>query len=148
MSWEDFANGSSIVREHPSDYDALTVDTNSYRGLIIWQRAFNLAVDTCKFASEFPKFEQFGLASQLRRAAVSVPSNIAEGWGRNTPAERSRFVDIALGSACEVGTLLLVARELEYGLEAERNRLIRECDEVGRMLNAMRNRARKNSTKK
>jgi len=94
-----------------------------------------LAIYQC--TSKFPDAEKFGLTNQLRRAAVSVASNIAEGYGRATTGEYVQFLGHARGSNCEVETQLIIAKGLSFGSEAERNRAAVLCDEVGRMLRAV-----------
>lgn len=109
----------------------------SYRDLIVWQRAIQLSVAIYKLTEEFPQSEKYGLTNQLRRAAVSVPSNIAEGHGRMTTGEFKQFLGHARGSNCEVQTQLVIARELLY-CDAE---ALTKCEglsnEVGKMLNAV-----------
>ena len=85
-----------------------------YRKLEIWQLGRRVAVNCYKSTAEFPKSEQFGLVSQIRRAAVSIPANIAEGAGRDSEAEMLRFVRVALGSLNEVETLLLIGSDLDF----------------------------------
>ena len=86
----------------------------SYRDLIAWQRAKSLALDVYLFTRKFPKDEIYGLTSQMRRAAVSVPSNIAEGKGRYSKKEFLQFLYLARGSLLELETQLLIAHDLEY----------------------------------
>jgi four helix bundle protein len=90
-----------------------------------------------KCTSSFPDAEKFGLTNQLRRAAVSVASNIAEGYGRATTGEYLQFLGHARGSNCEVETQLIIAKGLGFGSEAERNCAAGLCDEVGRMLRSV-----------
>jgi four helix bundle protein len=85
-----------------------------YRGLFAWQRGMDLVEAVYQLTDHWPRTEQFGLIDQLRRAAVSVPSNIAEGQGRNSPADFARFLAIAHGSLREVETQLLIAERLGY----------------------------------
>jgi len=106
----------------------------SYRDLIIWQKAYTLALETYRATSRFPSREVFGLTSQLRRATVSIPLNIAEGHCRHSRLEYLQFLSVARGSAAEVSTLLSLARDLSY-LEAEAaERLTGLADSVGMML--------------
>jgi four helix bundle protein len=86
----------------------------SFRDLKVWQHAMKLAVECAKVAKRFPDEEQAALAEQLRRAAHSVPLNIAEGASRKGPREFRRFLDTARGSLCEVQTALEIARSMEY----------------------------------
>ncbi|AFY50984.1 S23 ribosomal protein [Nostoc sp. PCC 7524] len=84
----------------------------SYRKQFIWQRGIALAVQCYKLTDNFPKSELYGLTSQIRRSCVSVPSNIAEGYGRKTKAEYIQFLHIALGSLRELDTQLIIAKEV------------------------------------
>ena len=110
---------------------------SAFRDLLVWQRAIDLTTEIYRLTEEFPKSELYGLSSQVRRAAVSVPSNIAEGSGRGTKREFRQFLLMARGSLCEVHTQLIIAGNLGF---AERGRL--QCtesiaNEVGRMLNRL-----------
>jgi four helix bundle protein len=87
----------------------------SFKELVVWQRAMQLTIVIYRLTRDFPREEQFGLTSQIRRAAVSVPSNIAEGQGRINPGEFRQFLGMARGSNCEVETQLEIARSLEFG---------------------------------
>lgn len=86
----------------------------NFRQLQIWQESYDFTLILYKATSSFPKEELYCLTSQLRRAAISIPSNIAEGAGRNTDPDFKRFLDIAMGSANEVETQLLLAHDLRY----------------------------------
>lgn len=86
----------------------------SYRDLVVWQNAIKLAKAVYQLTQKFPKQETYALADQIRRAAVSVPSNIAEGQARKAPADFKRFLHIALGSLAEVDTQLILAQEFGY----------------------------------
>jgi four helix bundle protein len=90
----------------------------SYRELLVWQKAKALAVDVFRTTEAFPRSQLYGLTSQLRRAAVSIPSNIAEGQGRLTPGEFLHFLGQARGSLLELDTQLAIGHDLQY-LEAE-----------------------------
>lgn len=105
----------------------------SYRDLKIWQRAIELSVAVYKLTGQFPSEELFGLTSQLRRAAVSVASNIAEGYGRATKGEFRQFVGIARGSILEVQTQLVIAKELGYGRSPEMTTTENLAEETGKM---------------
>lgn len=87
---------------------------NSYQELIVWQKAMDLAEEIYRLSKNFPKEEIYGLTSQIRRAAVSVPSNIAEGQARQGTAEFLNFLSIARGSLAEVDTQLLLAQRFQY----------------------------------
>ena len=109
----------------------------SFRELIVWQRAMDLVVEVYSLTKLLPKDEVYGLSSQMRRAAVSVPSNIAEGNSRNTTKEYVRFLNIALGSNAEVETQLEICLKLKY---VEANQIYKAselCTEVGKMLNSI-----------
>lgn len=90
------------------------VAARNYRDLIVWQNAIKLAKEIYKLTEKFPKHETYALADQIRRAVVSVPSNIAEGQARKAPADFRRFLHIALGSLAEVDTQLVLAQEFDY----------------------------------
>lgn len=86
----------------------------SYQDLTVWQRAMQLARETYQVTQTFPNDERFGLTSQMRRAAVSIPSNIAEGWGRQTTNQYIQFLQVAQGSAAELETQLILAVDLGF----------------------------------
>jgi four helix bundle protein len=86
----------------------------THKDLIVWNKSMELVIATYKLSSKFPEEEKFGLISQMRRAAVSVPSNIAEGAARNSTKEYIRFLYIALGSLSELEIQLLISNRLEY----------------------------------
>ncbi|MBL8099913.1 MAG: four helix bundle protein [Anaerolineales bacterium] len=90
------------------------VSARNYRELIVWQDAIKIAKQVYELTGKFPKQETYALADQLRRAAVSVPSNIAEGQARKSPGDFKRFLHIALGSLAEVDTQLVLAQEFGY----------------------------------
>jgi len=94
--------------------DNSKVPAKNYRELIVWQDGIKLAKVVYKLAEKFPKHETYALADQIRRAVVSVPSNIAEGQARKAPGDFRRFLHIALGSLAEVDTQLVLAQELIY----------------------------------
>ena len=111
-------------------------ELRSFRDLESWQRAMELAVACYRFAQRLPRHEQFGLASQLRRAAVSVPSNIAEGYGRRARGDYLRALSIARGSLMEVETQLSLAHLLEYGNAQEWEPVMILAQRTGALLNA------------
>ena len=106
----------------------------SFRDLKVWQHAMKLAVECAKAAKRFPEEEQAALAEQLRRAAHSVPLNIAEGASRKGPREFRRFLDTARGSLCEVQTALEIARSMEYLSDAEFQRVDAIATETAKTL--------------
>ncbi len=105
-----------------------------YRNLKVWERAHRLALEVYGATRTFPKHEMFGLTSQMRRAAASVPANIAEGCGRNGDAELARFLTIARGSASELDYLLLLAQDLGYLKPPHYEYLAAEVHGISRML--------------
>ena len=110
---------------------------HSFRDLIVWQRAMQLTVSIYRLTQGFPREEMYGLTSQIRRSAVSVPSNIAEGHGRLNTGEYRQFLSIARGSNFELQTQLEIARALEFG----NSKLLDEAEgyshEVGKMIYAI-----------
>lgn len=98
----------------------------SYQDLEIWQRGMNLAESAYKLTKSFPKEEMFGLTSQIRRAAASIPANIAEGWARRLPKEFQQFLRIANGSLRELETHLLLSKRVELCSEEHIQPLIKE----------------------
>jgi four helix bundle protein len=111
--------------------------TGSFKDLIVWQRAVELSLAIYKLTAGFPSTEQFGLTNQLRRASVSIASNIAEGYGRPTRGEYLQFLGHARGSNCEAQTQLVIADGLGFGSEAKRRHAEGLCEEIGRMLVVM-----------
>jgi len=110
---------------------------DSFKDLLVWQRAIELTIAGYKLTAEFPSAEQFGLTNQLRRAAVSTASNIAEGYGRATKGEYLQFLGMARGSNCEVQTQLIISAELGFGRDESRTAANNLSEEVSRMLVAM-----------
>jgi four helix bundle protein len=108
----------------------------NFHDLTVWQRAIDLTVCIYKLTQTFPREEIYGLTAQLRRASVSVASNIAEGRGRLNPAEFRQFLGIALGSAFEIQTQLLVARRLGMGNAETIHEAAALSDEITKMLTA------------
>ena len=111
----------------------------SYQDLIAWQKAMQLVTGVYKASESFPKEEIYGLTSQLRRAAISIPCNIAEGQGRLTKGEFQQFLGYARGSLLEVETLIRVAVNLNYRSENQAGRLLDLSAEVGKILNGLLN---------
>lgn len=105
----------------------------SHRDLKVWQISLDLTETLYRLTTDWPKHEQYGLVSQVRRAAVSVPANIAEGAGRRTQGEFRHFVGIARGSLAELETLLIVARRLDYVDEPTYRAIFNDLLELGRM---------------
>jgi four helix bundle protein len=111
--------------------------SQNYRDLILWQKAMDLVEQVYRTTRSFPKSEVYGLTSQMRRAAVSIPSNIAEGQGRGGDPEMVRFVRIAYGSLREVETQVLIANRLKYCDQAETKQIMEMAAEVGRLANGL-----------
>jgi four helix bundle protein len=109
----------------------------SYKDLVAWQKSMDLVTATYRLTAIFPKDELFGLRSQLRRAAVSIPSNIAEGQGRLSEKEFRYFLGQARGSLMEVETQMQIADYLGYLSKEQTGDLLRACAEVGRILNGL-----------
>ena len=109
--------------------------TESFKDLIVWQKSYKLVLEIYMITSSFPKSEIYGLSQQMRRAAVSIPSNIAEGYGRKHKAEYNQFLAIAYGSLLELETQFLLAKDLKY---VDNNQTIEALlEEVARMLYRM-----------
>ena len=104
-----------------------------FQDLIVWQKAHQFVLSTYGFSSEFPKTEMYGLTSQLRRAAISIPANIAEGFKKRTKPDKARFMNIAQGSLEECRYYLILAKDLKYG---DSIGLISQLEEVSRLLEA------------
>ncbi len=109
----------------------------SYRDLLVWQKSMRLVTDTYKITQSFPKNELFGLTSQLKRAIVSVPSNIAEGQGRNSVKEFIYHLSVAYGSLMEAETQIQIAANLAFVEQAVADKLIEQAAEIGKMLNGL-----------
>lgn len=106
----------------------------SYRELSVWQKGVQLSVLVYRLSKQFPREETYGLSNQMRRAAVSIPSNIAEGAGRLNTREYKQYLGIARGSSFELQTQLTIARELGFGDAEQLHAAETACDEIGRML--------------
>jgi four helix bundle protein len=109
----------------------------SYKDLIVWQKAYQLCLDVYRSTKFFPKEERYGLISQIRRSAVSVPSNIAEGHGRKSKAEYIQFLYIAYGSICELETQILLADDLHFTKDESLRRVQENLGDVERLLKAL-----------
>jgi len=111
--------------------------SSSFRELRIWQEAVELALAIYRATMAFPKHELYGLTSQMRRAAVSIPSNVAEGKGHSSNGDFGRFLFHARGSLLELQTQILVAQGLEYLTEEQAAKLTQTTDDLGRGLNGL-----------
>ena len=109
----------------------------NYKELEVWQKSKNFAVTVYRATEAFPRAELFGLSAQIRRAATSVPANIAEGWGRGSTREYIQFLLIARGSLMELETHLIVADELHYFKPGNVAAFLEEIKGIGQMLNRL-----------
>ena len=103
----------------------------TFQDLMVWQKAHQFVLAVYRLSQSFPNHEVYGLTSQIRRASVSIPANIAEGFKKKTPKEKIRFFNIAQGSLEEVRYYLILTRDLDYG---DTKNLAHDLDEIGRML--------------
>lgn len=111
----------------------------SYRDLIVWQKSMSLVIDIYKITEHFPEAEKFGLTSQIKRCAISIPSNIAEGYGRNYTKDYIRFLQIARGSLFECQTQLEIAVSLDFINVVVIKDVSEKAFEVEKMLNSLIN---------
>ncbi|MCU4165453.1 four helix bundle protein [Carboxylicivirga caseinilyticus] len=109
---------------------------HNFKELQIWQKSRSLVKDIYKLTSDFPQSEIYGLVSQMRRASVSIPSNIAEGTGRKTNKEFSRFLEIAYSSALELETQLYLSFDLEFIIESILEEFLVKLDELQKMISS------------
>jgi len=110
---------------------------SSYRELTVWQKSIDLVAEIYKLTESFPKPELYGLSSQMRRASVSIPSNIAEGYSRNHRQEYIQFLKIAFGSGAELETQIVIAKRLRFAAAKDYSTLERVLEETMKMLNAL-----------
>ncbi|WP_066121990.1 four helix bundle protein [Geminocystis sp. NIES-3709] len=113
------------------------IEVKSYRDLTVWQKSMDLVVRCYQLTSQFPKTEIYGLSSQIQRAAVSIPANIAEGKGRNHLGDYIRHLSIENGSLKELETHLMIVGRLGYIKQEELKILLNKCEEIGRMLHSL-----------
>jgi four helix bundle protein len=111
----------------------------TFRDLLIWQKAMALVTNCYTISTDFPKDEQFGLTSQIRRCSISIPSNISEGFGRGTNKDYYRFLTISLGSLFEFQTQIEITYNLKYISLEKFNRLYEDSRELERMLTSFMN---------
>lgn len=110
---------------------------SSYKDLLVWQKAITLVKEIYLLTKKLPEEEKFGLTSQMRRCSVSLPSNIAEGWGRNSTKSYVQFLRIARGSLMELETQLIICKELTYVSNENYNAINNLIVEESKMLNAL-----------
>ena len=109
----------------------------NFKELKVWQKAYQLCLEIYKITKGFPKEERYGLTSQIRRSAVSIPSNIAEGYGRKNRGEYIQSLYIAYGSNCELETQIMLSGDLGYIEERSLRRLLEGVGDIERMLKAL-----------
>lgn len=109
-------------------------EVNSYRDLIVWKQAIDLATDIYTVTKSWPKEELYSLTQQTRRAAVSVPANIAEGYGRETRGSYVQFLRISQGSLKELETHLIISRRVNIANADQVEKLLEQCESVGKLL--------------
>jgi len=109
----------------------------NYKELKVWQKSYELCLEIYRITAKFPKEERYGLTSQIRRAVVSIPSNIAEGYGRKTTLDYIRMLYISYGSVCELETQILLARDLDFIEKDELGTTKKDVSEIERMLKAL-----------
>ena len=110
----------------------------THRDLDVWKKSIDLVTVIYKYTAEYPKSEMYGLTSQIRRCAVSIPSNIAEGSARTTKKDSSRFLSIVLGSLAELETQLIISKKLNYLSDSDLNELMSELISIRRMTLGLR----------
>lgn len=107
---------------------------NDFKKLTIWKKGMNLCVKSYELTSSFPTHEMYGLVSQIRRSAISIPSNIAEGAGRSNPKEFRQFLNIAYGSLCELQTQWMIARKLNFVTKSDYSEINTNVEEILKMI--------------
>jgi four helix bundle protein len=112
-------------------------EIKTHKDLIVWQKSVTFVTEIYKITSSFPDDEKFGITSQLRRAAVSIPTNISEGAARHSRKEYVQFLYISLGSVSEIDTLLLIVGNLKYSDAEELSKLQRQAEEIKKMLTSL-----------
>lgn len=115
----------------------------NFKELKIWQKGFSIAVNSFKLINTFPKEERYGISVQITKAAVSIPSNIAEGSSRTSEKDYNRFLEISLGSSFELETQLLIAHAANYGDNEIRAGILKDIDEEQKMLISFMNKLNK-----
>lgn len=106
----------------------------NFKNLKVWQKGIEVVVNLYKKTEDFPKEEIYGLTSQIKRSAISIPSNIAEGAGRGTDKDFNRFLDVALGSSFELETQLIIANKLDFLSDENFDKLNQQIDEEQKMI--------------
>jgi len=119
----------------------------TYRDLLVWQKSMVLVTEIYRLSKSFPRDETYGLTSQMRRCAVSVPSNLAEGYGRNSTSDYIRFLYIATGSLYELQTQIEIALNLQYLNKPDYDKLYESSREIERMLSSLTKKLNDKQTK-
>ena len=132
--WPVDSGQRQVVKDEAGWY---AMPVRSYRELIAWQKAMDFVEEVYRMTRGFPKEELYGITSQVRRAAISIPSNIAEGQGRQTTGEFRQFLGQARGSLCETETQILLSERLGYLDRETAIVVIEQASEVGRILNGL-----------
>lgn len=109
----------------------------SYKDLVVWQQAVDLALDIYRISDKFPDHEKFGISNQLRRASISISSNIAEGWGRNSTKNYIQFLRISRGSLLEIESIIHVTQKLNYISESDHDAISSRIEAISKMLNRL-----------
>ena len=122
------------------EWDAMA---QHFKDLVVWQKAMDLVADVCQVTESFPKHEVYSLTNQIRRAAVSVPSNIAEGQAHYNKGEFVHFLRHSSGSLAELETQIMLAERLHYATHEQSEKLLRQIVEVGKILNGLINSLRR-----
>ena len=117
--------------------EAKSVKSRSYRDLDVWKLSIGLVKEIYQITNKFPASENFGLTHQIRKAAVSIPANVAEGQGRNSSKEFRQFLAISLGSVAELETHLIIAKEIEYINSEELDPLLSLLDRIRKMIKGL-----------
>ncbi|PKP39341.1 MAG: four helix bundle protein [Bacteroidetes bacterium HGW-Bacteroidetes-13] len=112
-------------------------EINSFKDLLVWQKGIELVKEVYKVIEKMPQEELFGLSGQIKRSVLSVPSNIAEGWGRNSTLSYLHFLKISRGSLFELETQLIIAKELEFISSDALNKIDKLIHELSKMLNSL-----------
>lgn len=124
-----------IVEENRTEYSAI----KTYKDLVVWQKSIDLVEEVYRITKSLPDDEKYGLISQMKRASISVPSNIAEGWGRKSTGNYLQFLKIANGSLCEIETQLIIIERLIGKTNIDFTRLNSLLTETGKMLRSLIN---------
>ncbi len=112
-------------------------EIRSYKDLLVWQKGIEFVNEIYFLTKKFPKEEIFGLTSQMRRAAVAIPSNIAEGWGRSTTKNYIQFIRISRGSLFEIETMIQIAKDQQYLSDEQKTSALLKTEELGKMINKL-----------